>query len=92
MSRRASACSGRSAFGRRPTRVAASHIRVGTFQFVAARRDETALRSLADYVIGRHYPEAAEADNPYLALLNLVIRAQARLVAIGFRSASSMEL
>lgn len=63
------------------TRVAASHIRVGTFQFVAARRDETALRSLADYVIGRHYPEAAEADNPYLALLNLVIRAQARLVA-----------
>lgn len=63
------------------TRVAASHIRVGTFQFFAAREDEAGLRLLADYAIGRHYPDAAQAENPYLALLESVIAAQARLVA-----------
>ncbi|OYX85053.1 MAG: hypothetical protein B7Y75_04085 [Azorhizobium sp. 35-67-5] len=63
------------------TRVAASHIRVGTFQYAAARGDGEALRRLADYVIARHYPEAAAADNPYLALLEQVIDAQARLIA-----------
>ena len=47
------------------TRVAASHIRVGTFQFFAAREDTDALRRLADHVIARHYPEAAEAEAPY---------------------------
>ncbi|MEQ8395132.1 protein adenylyltransferase SelO [Thalassobaculum sp.] len=70
------------------TRVARSHIRVGTFQYFAARRDSEGTRSLADHVIARHYPEAADAERPYLALLDAVIGAQARLVAqwlgIGF--------
>jgi len=63
------------------TRVAASHIRVGTFQFFDALGDVDALRLLADHVIARHYPEAAEATNPYRALLDLVIARQAELVA-----------
>jgi uncharacterized protein YdiU (UPF0061 family) len=63
------------------TRVAAGHVRVGTFQFFAARGDVAAITSLADYVIERHYPDAAAAANPYLELLNAVIRAQAALVA-----------
>ena len=63
------------------TRVAASHIRVGTFQHFAAREDTEALRVLADHVIERHYPEAASAENPTLALLQSVIAAQADLVA-----------
>jgi uncharacterized protein YdiU (UPF0061 family) len=70
------------------TRVALSHIRVGTFQYFAARRDEASLRQLADYAIARHYPHAATAENPYLSLLAAVASAQARLVAqwmhIGF--------
>jgi len=63
------------------TRVAASHIRVGTFQYFAARRDEAALRQLADYVINRHYPDATGAERPYLALLQAVSAAQAKLIA-----------
>ena len=63
------------------TRVASSHIRVGTFQFFAARRDVDAIRQLADYVIARHYPEAVDAANRYRALLDLVISRQAELVA-----------
>ena len=63
------------------TRVAAGHVRVGTFQFFAARDDTDALRRLADHVIERHYPETAGADAPYLALLEGVIARQARLVA-----------
>jgi len=70
------------------TRVAASHIRVGTFQFFAARGDTDGIRELADHVIARHYPEARDALNPYRALLEGVIARQARLVAqwlsIGF--------
>jgi serine/tyrosine/threonine adenylyltransferase len=70
------------------TRVAASHIRIGTFQYFAARGDVAALRLLADHVIARHYPQAAESDAPCLALLDAVIAAQAALVArwmqIGF--------
>lgn len=70
------------------TRVASSHIRVGTFQFIAARQDEAALKDLADHVIERHYPEAAAADDPYMALLEAVVARQAELVArwlsIGF--------
>ncbi len=62
-------------------RVASSHIRVGTFQYFAARRDTVALKALADHVIARHYPEAARADRPYLALLDRVIAAQADLIA-----------
>ncbi len=63
------------------TRVASSHVRVGTFQFFAARGDVEATRQLADYVIARHYPEAADADNPYVALLSRVSARQAELVA-----------
>ncbi len=63
------------------TRVAASHIRVGTFQFFAARGDTEGLRLLADHVIARHYPEAAKADRPYLTLLDQVIARQADLIA-----------
>lgn len=63
------------------TRVAASHIRVGTFEFFAHRRDEQGLRVLADYVIARHYPDTARAERPYRALLDAVVRAQASLIA-----------
>jgi uncharacterized protein YdiU (UPF0061 family) len=62
-------------------RVASSHIRVGTFQFFAARGDVEGLRLLADHVIARHYPQAAEATRPYRALLDAVVGAQADLVA-----------
>ena len=62
------------------TRVAASHIRIGTFQFFAVRQDAEALRHLADHAITRHYPEAAGAANPHLALFEAVIAAQAELV------------
>ncbi len=63
------------------TRVAQSHIRIGTVQFFASRGDVDALRALIDHVIDRHYPEAREADNPVRALLDGVIANQARLVA-----------
>lgn len=70
------------------TRIAASHLRVGTFQFFAARGEKEIVRQLADYAIARHYPAAREAENPYLAFFNLVAKAQAELVAqwmsIGF--------
>jgi serine/tyrosine/threonine adenylyltransferase len=70
------------------TRVAASHIRVGTFQFFAARGDSEGVRRLADHVIARHYPDLASAERPYHALLEAVIARQADLVArwllIGF--------
>ena len=70
------------------TRVAASHIRIGTFQYLAARGDAEALRLLADHVIARHYPEAATAEHPYRALLDAVVARQADLIArwmlIGF--------
>jgi protein adenylyltransferase len=63
------------------TRVAQSHIRIGTVQFFAARRDEDAVRVLLDHVIDRHYPEARRARNPYQAMLEGVIARQADLVA-----------
>ena len=63
------------------TRVASSHIRVGTFQFFAAQQDLDAIRRLADHVIARHYPEAVDAANRYRALLDLVISRQATLIA-----------
>ena len=63
------------------TRVAASFVRVGTFQYFAARDDIDAVRRLADYVIDRHYPQARSEPAPYLALLRAVIDAQASLVA-----------
>jgi uncharacterized protein YdiU (UPF0061 family) len=70
------------------TRVAASHLRVGTFQYFAAQRDTDALRILADYAIARHYPQAAQSTHPYRSLLDSVIARQAHLIAqwmgIGF--------
>src|ERR1700686_4905351 len=63
------------------TRIASSHIRVGTFQYFAARGDTEGVRRLADHVIARHYPEAANAERPYHALLQGVIARQAELVA-----------
>ena len=63
------------------TRVASSHLRVGTFEWVAARRDETALRELVAYTVQRHYPELEGAENPAFALLGAVIERQARLIA-----------
>lgn len=63
------------------TRVAASHIRVGTFQFLAARQDERNLRLLADYTIARHYPAVADAPQKYLQFLRAVIDRQAALIA-----------
>ncbi len=63
------------------TRVAASHLRVGTFQYFAARRDTEGVRVLADYAIARHYPAAAQARQPYRALLEGVVVRQAQLIA-----------
>jgi uncharacterized protein YdiU (UPF0061 family) len=63
------------------TRVAASHLRVGTFQYFAAQGDIQATRILADYAIARHYPEASQAAQPYRALLDGVIARHAHLVA-----------
>ena len=63
------------------TRVAASHVRVGTFQYFAARGDQDAVRELLDYVILRHYPEARAADVPALAVLEAVAQRQAALIA-----------
>jgi uncharacterized protein YdiU (UPF0061 family) len=63
------------------TRVAASHLRVGTFQYFAARGDAESVRVLADYAIARHYPQAPLAGQPYRALLEGVIARQAHLVA-----------
>ena len=70
------------------TRVAKSHIRVGTFQFASTLNDINKLKALADYTIDRHYPECKAKDNPYLAFLNAVIERQALLISqwmhIGF--------
>ncbi|WP_296037170.1 YdiU family protein [uncultured Agrobacterium sp.] len=62
------------------TRVAASHVRVGTFQFFAAREDGEGLKTLADHVIDRHYPEARQAESPYLAMLEAIAERQCDLV------------
>jgi uncharacterized protein YdiU (UPF0061 family) len=63
------------------TRVAASHVRVGTFEYFAARGDVAGTKILADYVIGRHYPACAGQRSPYLSLLGAVIARQASLIA-----------
>ena len=63
------------------TRIAASHLRIGTFQFFAARGEADKVKTLADYAIERHYPDIKEAENPYLALLTRVIDRQSSLVA-----------
>src|SRR4051794_30494049 len=61
-------------------RVAASHLRVGTFEYAALLRDPELLRRLADYAIARHHPAAADAEQPYLAFYEAVVEAQASLV------------
>lgn len=70
------------------TRVAASHLRVGTFEYFRARRDTDRLRQLADYAIARHDPDLTGTEDRYLALLRRVAQRQAALVAgwmnIGF--------
>ena len=66
------------------TRVASSHVRVGTFEFFFGQGDQDGLKTLADYVIGRHYPHAGEAEYPYEALLRAVMERQAALVAKWF--------
>jgi uncharacterized protein YdiU (UPF0061 family) len=70
------------------TRIAQSHVRVGTFEYFGAQGDVEATKLLADHVIDRHYPDARETENPYRALLEYVIAKQAALVArwqsIGF--------
>ena len=63
------------------TRVAQSHIRIGTFQWFASRQDYDNVKVLADYAIQRHYPDAQHHENPYLGLLNGVIERQAKLIA-----------
>jgi uncharacterized protein YdiU (UPF0061 family) len=62
-------------------RVASSHLRVGSFQYAAATGDVDLLRRLADHAIARHYPDAADAAQPHLALYESVVAAQASLVA-----------
>ena len=63
------------------TRVASSHLRVGTFEYAARLDDPTLVRRLADHAIARHHPEAAEAERPYLAFFDAVLEVQAALVA-----------
>ena len=63
------------------TRVASSHIRVGTFEYLAARRDESNLRVLADYAIDRHYPELIDVPRKYLEFFRAVMDRQASLIA-----------
>ena len=63
------------------TRIAASHIRVGTFEYLAARDDASALKSLADYAIDRHYADLAEAPQKYLEFFRAVVDRQASLIA-----------
>jgi uncharacterized protein YdiU (UPF0061 family) len=63
------------------TRIAKSHIRIGTFQYFAARGDIKNLKILADYAINRHYPKSIDQKNPYLSLFTSVMKAQADLVS-----------
>lgn len=62
-------------------RAAASHIRIGTFEYFATRGDADALQILAGYSIARHYPELADHPKPHIALVEAVAEAQAKLVA-----------
>lgn len=62
------------------TRTAASHLRVGTFEHLAARRDTSGLKQLADYAIARHYPQLQHSDQPYLELIKAVMEKQIALV------------
>lgn len=63
------------------TRVARSHVRIGTFQYFAAQNDTPSVQALADYVLQRHYPAAMNDEHPYDALFSAVLKAQAQLIA-----------
>ena len=63
------------------TRVASSHIRVGTFQYAAAMNSPGVLKALADYTINRHFPELEKQPEPYIGLLKAVINLQSKLIA-----------
>lgn len=63
------------------TRVASSHLRIGTFEYFAARQNRAALTALTDYAIERHYPEAKREESPYVAFFRSVTERQAELVA-----------
>ncbi len=63
------------------TRVAKSHIRVGTFEYLAAKRDADSMKALIDHLVDYHYPELQQAENKTLSLLNAVIEKQAALIA-----------
>lgn len=63
------------------TRIASSHLRVGSFQFFAARGEQDKVKQLADYAIARHYPELAQSEHPYLNFLRAVRNNQASLIA-----------
>ena len=62
------------------TRVASSHIRVGTFRYIAARQKENELKTLLDYTIDRHYPEIKNSSNKAIDLINVLIERQYNLV------------
>lgn len=64
------------------TRVAQSHIRVGTFQYFYAQNDKASLQILADYVIDRHYPEARSTENPIQTMYRAIVTRQAKLIAL----------
>ncbi len=63
------------------TRIAASHIRVGTFEYFSSRKDLEAIQILADYTIDRHYPQCRSAENPNAALFEAILISQAELIA-----------
>jgi uncharacterized protein YdiU (UPF0061 family) len=63
------------------TRVAASHVRVGTMQWAAANDDRAAVRAMADYTLARHYPELADSPESHLALFDAIVARQAALIA-----------
>ncbi|HZA37237.1 MAG TPA: YdiU family protein [Vicinamibacterales bacterium] len=63
------------------TRVAASHIRVGTLEWASAHNDQGATRALADYTRARHYPQLADSPEPYVALFDAIVARQASLIA-----------
>ena len=67
------------------TRVASSHLRIGTFEYFAVRGDTEGVKLLADYAIDRHYPKLKDSSDPYFALLDSVLEAQAKLVASWMR-------
>ena len=73
------------------TRVASSHIRVGTFQYIAAKQNLDELNILIDYTINRHYPEIRSSKNKSLDLLNLVMQNNVALLSIGCELVLSTE-